>query len=157
MDDDTGHIHPKAAKTRSFYFDKTTDQSKQDCNSGCSRDKVLNREAKRLAQVTQCGLAGIGLPVGIGHKTGSGIKGQIPFHTGKALGIAGKDSLQDLEQEQEHQPDPGKDQHTDRILLPIHLLIPVHPHHLVNQVFAGGEHPGQECFLSVHHLFDVST
>ena len=73
------------------------------------------------------------------------------------LGIAGKNALEKLEQEQKRQADAGEDQHTGGVLFPAHLFLPVHPQNLVYRIFAGGQNSGQNGLFPVHDLLDVGS
>lgn len=93
MDDNTGHIHPKTARPGFLYLYEPPDQGKQDGNSCSRRDKILYGKPKRLREVTQCGFAGISLPVGVSHKTDGSVERQIPLYVGQLLGIPRKRPL----------------------------------------------------------------
>ena len=67
------------------------------------------------------------------------------------------DELQKLEQEQEHQPNPGKNQHADRVFFPGHLFLFIYPHHPVNQILAGCQDFGKNGFFTAHHFLDVGA
>lgn len=155
MDQDPGHIHPKAAKTGGAHPAEAADQCKQHRDAGGGRNKVLHRQAQELAQVAQGGFAGVRLPVGVGHKAGCGVEGQIPLAPAQMLGVGRKNLLHHLQHPQKAKPDAGEDQHAGGVLFPVHFLVFINVEQPVHALLARAKHRGQEGFLSVHNPFDV--
>ena len=140
IQDGADEVDPEGTQTLLLDLTEAADQCEHDRDTGAGGNEVLHRETHELHKVGQGGLAGIGLPVGIGDKGGRRVERQVPGHAGQVLRVARQDSLEHLERDEHHEPDTreGKDAH--QVVLPAHLLMRVNAEQAIDAPLDGCEH-----------------
>ena len=140
IQDGAGEVDPEGTQTLLLDLTEAADQCEHDRDTGAGGNEVLHGETHELHKVGQGGLAGIGLPVGIGDEGGRRVERQVPGHAGQVLRVARQDSLEHLERDEHHEPDTreGKDAH--QVTLPAHLLMRVNAEQAIDAPLDGCEH-----------------
>ena len=140
IQDGAGEVDPEGTQTLLLDLTEAADQCEHDRDTGAGGNEVLHGETHELHKVGQGGLAGIGLPVGIGDKGGRRVERQVPGNAGQVLRVARQDSLEHLERDEHHEPDTreGKDAH--QVVLPAHLLMRVNAEQTIDAPLDGCEH-----------------
>ncbi len=82
-------ILPEVAKVGGLLAGYAAEQGDGDGGAGGGRDEVLGGEPYHLAEVGEAGLAGVGLPVGVGHEADRCVEGELPVQPGQLLRVEG--------------------------------------------------------------------
>ena len=136
---------------------KAADEREHHRDAGGGGNKVLHRQAQHLGQIGQRRLAGVGLPVGVGHKAGGGVERQMPAGAGRPGRIEGQKALQNIEQKQEHETERAEQHRRQCVLLPAHVLLGVNAAELVDAVLHRPQRAGEKGLFPSHHLVHIVT
>ena len=108
-------------------------------------------QPRHLGEIAHGGFAAVVLPVGVGSKRGSRIKGKIGPYGGKFLRIPRQDLLGALEQIQQQHGNAAEQQHGERVFRPAHLVLFVHQGQAVQEALNRTQHRVEEGALPAEH------
>lgn len=80
----------------------------------------------------------------------------MPAQAAEALGVPGQHALEQEDEEEEDEAEGVEGQGAQGVLLPAHVLRPVHPEELVEAPLTGAQDGGEEDPLPVHDPADVA-
>ncbi len=100
IQDGAGEVDPEGTQALLLDLTEAADQCEHDRDTSAGGNEVLHGETHELHKVGQGGLAGIGLPVGIGDEGGRRVERQVPGHAGQVLRVARQEGLEHLERDE---------------------------------------------------------
>ena len=105
-------VDPEVAQLTGAAPRETAHQGDRHRHADGRGDEVLHRQTGHLHQVALGGLAGVGLPVGVGDEADGGVPGQRRGHRGAGVvEVQRQLALHQLEEEQEQDADRRERQH----------------------------------------------
>ena len=105
-------IDPEVAEVTGVATREAANERHRDGHADRGGDEVLHGEAGHLHQVALGRLAGVGLPVGVGHEADGGVPGQRRRHRGAGVvEVQRQLALHQLEDEQEQDADRREGEH----------------------------------------------
>ena len=118
------------------------DQRDRDRDPDAGRQEVLHGEPGHLAEVAHRRLAGVVLPVRVGHERRGRVEGHVPRRRVELLWVEAREVPQRLRTQDDVQQQPPRereDDHASRIGLPVLTLVGVDPQDPVKQSLRGSE------------------
>ena len=115
-------------------------ERRRDSDPGGGRNEIVKRQPDHLRKVRHRRFAGVILPVGVGGKTGCGVKRKIGTDSCQFLRIQGQKILQAQDRVGEQAAHETEEQHRQCVLLPIVLFAGVNTHRAIGEPLDWSQH-----------------
>ena len=104
----------------------------------------MHGEAEHLGQMAHRGLAAVVLPVGVGDEADGGVEREIGRHGVEAAGIERQEILQPLQRVERQEAGDGKDDHGDRVAVPVLFARRIDPGQAIEPTLDRPQHGAQK-------------
>ena len=145
---DAGHIDPEVPDRGRRGAGEAAHQRERHREASGRRKEIVHGEAEHLGQMAHRRLAAVVLPVGVGDEAGRGVEGEIGRHSVEAARVQRQKVLQPLQGVERQESGDRKDDHRDRIGVPVLLPRRIDPGQPIEAALDRPEHGSEKVTLA---------
>ena len=145
VEGDTDEVGPEVADGLAAVGRERPRQGRGDRDAGGGGGEVLHRQSGHLREVTGRALAGVELPVSVGHEADGGVECQVRRHAGEALGVQRQQVLQAQDRIEEEEGGRREGQEREGVGQPALALLRIDPRQAVEDRLHRLQHRAEPC------------